>query len=128
MFQVLISQNKSESVYPENFETFIVIPSSESFSKTILSFFLFFFPSLFWNIWTLISCYQFFYGSTGKESACNVGDLGSVLGLGRSPVEGTGYPFQHSALENTMDCIVDGFAKSQAQPSHFDFTSSLGQK
>ena len=112
MFQVLISQNKSESVYPENFETFIVIPSSESFSKTILSFFLFFFPSLFWNIWTLISCYQFFYGSTGKESACNVGDLGSVLGLGRSPVEGKGYPLQYSSLENFMDCIVHGLAKS----------------
>ena len=51
-------------------------------------------------------------GSDSKESACNVGDLGSVLGLGRSPVEGKGYPFQYSALENTMDCIVDGFAES----------------
>ena len=33
-------------------------------------------------------------GSDGKESACNTGDLGSVLGLGRSPGEGNGYPPQ----------------------------------
>ena len=48
-----------------------------------------------------------------KESACNEGDLGSISGLGRSPGEGTGYPFQYSTLENSMDCIVHGIAKSQ---------------
>ena len=32
------------------------------------------------------------YGSAGKESACNEGDLGSIPGLGRSPGEGKGYP------------------------------------
>ena len=42
-------------------------------------------------------------GSSSKESACNVGDLGSVPGLGRSPGEGKGYPLQHSGLENSMD-------------------------
>ena len=42
-------------------------------------------------------------GSAGKESACNVGDLGSIPGLGRSPGEGKGYPFQYSGLENSMD-------------------------
>ena len=42
-------------------------------------------------------------GSAGKESACNVGDLDSILGLGRSPGEGKGYPFQYSGLENSMD-------------------------
>ena len=31
-------------------------------------------------------------GSAGKKSACNVGDLGSIPGLGRSPGEGEGYP------------------------------------
>ena len=31
-------------------------------------------------------------GSTGKESACNAGDLGLIPGLGRSPGEGKGYP------------------------------------
>ena len=41
--------------------------------------------------------------SAGKESACNVGDLGSIPGLGRSPGEGNGYPPQYSCLENSMD-------------------------
>ena len=35
-------------------------------------------------------------GSTGKESACNAGDPGSIPGLGRSPGEGIGYPLQYS--------------------------------
>ena len=39
-------------------------------------------------------------GSDGKESACNVGDLGSVPGLGRSPGGGHGNPLQYSGLEN----------------------------
>ena len=47
-------------------------------------------------------------GSDCKESACNVGDLGSIPGLGRSPGEGNGYPLQCSGLENSMDCIVHG--------------------
>ena len=37
-------------------------------------------------------------GSDGKESACNVGDLGSIPELGRSPGERKGYPFQYSGL------------------------------
>ena len=40
-------------------------------------------------------------GLAGKQSTCNVGDLGSIPGLGRSPGEGTGYPFQYSGLENS---------------------------
>ena len=51
--------------------------------------------------------------SAGKESACNSGDMGSIPGLGRSPGEGKGYPLQSSGLENSMDCIVHGVAKSQ---------------
>ena len=43
-------------------------------------------------------------GSAGKESACNVGDLGSIPGLGRSPGEGKGYPLQYSGLENSKGC------------------------
>ena len=42
-------------------------------------------------------------GSDGKESACNVGDLGSIPGLRRSPGGGNGYPFQYSCLEIFMD-------------------------
>ena len=41
-------------------------------------------------------------GSAGKESACNAGDLGLILGLGRSPGEGKGYPLQNSGLENSV--------------------------
>ena len=52
-------------------------------------------------------------GSAGKESACNAGDLGSIPGLGRSPGEGKGSPLQYSGLENSMDYIVHGVAKSR---------------
>ena len=60
-------------------------------------------------------------GSTGKESPCNAGDLGFILGLGRSPGEGYGYPVQYSALEISMDCIVHGVSKSWTQLSDFHF-------
>ena len=42
-------------------------------------------------------------GSDGKESAHNLGDPGSVPGLGRSPGEGNGYLLQYSGLENSVD-------------------------
>ena len=42
-------------------------------------------------------------GSGGKESACSVGDLSPIPGLGRFPGEGKGYPLQYSGLENSMD-------------------------
>ena len=51
-------------------------------------------------------------GSDGKESAFNAGDLGSIPGLGSPPGEGKGYPLQYSGLENSMDCIFHGIAKS----------------
>ena len=51
-------------------------------------------------------------GSAGKESACNEGDLGSIPGSGRFPGERKGYPLQYSGLENSMDYIVHGVAKS----------------
>ena len=52
-------------------------------------------------------------GTAGKDSACYVGDLGSVPGLERSPGEENGYPLQYSGPENSMDCIVHGVTKSQ---------------
>ena len=48
----------------------------------------------------------------GKESACSAGDLALIPELGRSLGEGKGYPLQYSGLENSMDCIVHGVAKS----------------
>ena len=58
---------------------------------------------------------------SGKESACNAedaGDVGSVLGLGRSPGGGNGTPSQYSCLRNPMDrgawwARVHGVTKSQ---------------
>ena len=60
-------------------------------------------------------------GSAGKESACNVGDLGSIPGLGRSG-EWNSYPPQYSGLENSMDCTVHGVEKSRTRLSDFHFT------
>ena len=60
---------------------------------------------------------SFLSSSDGKESACNVGALGSIPGSGRSPVEENGYPLQYSCLENPMDrrawwTTVHGVTKS----------------
>ena len=52
-------------------------------------------------------------GSEGKASACNMGDMGSIPGLGRSPGEGNSYPLQCSGLENPMNCIVHGVTECQ---------------
>ena len=60
-------------------------------------------------------------GSSGKESACNAGDLDSIPGLGRSPGERKGYPLQYSGLENSMDCTVHWVAKSQTRQRDFHF-------
>ena len=62
-------------------------------------------------------------GSAGKESACNMGDLGSIPGLGRSPGarEGKAYPLKYSALENSMDCVVCGVPKNWTQLGNFPF-------
>ena len=72
-------------------------------------------------------------GSAGKESTCNAGDPGSILELGRSSGEGTGYPLQYSGLENSMDrgarqTTVHGFTKSWTRLTDFQFTSLHIQK
>ena len=62
------------------------------------------------------------YGSAGKKkSACNVGDLGLIPGLGRSPGEGKGCPLQYSGLENSMGYTVHGVPKSWTRLSDFHF-------
>ena len=60
-------------------------------------------------------------GSAGEESACNVGDLGSIRGLGRSPGEGKGYLLQYSDLVISVDCVVQGVTKSWTLLSDFYF-------
>ena len=56
-----------------------------------------------WISFMFLLIWGFSGGSDGKESACNVGDNGSVPGPGRSPGEENGYPLQHSCLENSID-------------------------
>ena len=78
-------------------------------------------------LWSVIIYGGFPSNSVGKASACNVGDLGSIPGLGRSPGEGNGNPLQDSCLENPMDrgvwwATVHGVAKSRTWLSDFTFT------
>ena len=85
------------------------------------------FSNIYWNfldaLFKLISNYLGFPGgSDGKESACNVGDPGSIPGSGRSSGEGNGNPLHYSYLENPMDrgawqAAVHGVSKSQTQLS-----------
>ena len=68
-----------------------------------------------------------------KATVYNVGDPGSIPGLGRSPGEGNGNPLQYSCLENPMDrgawwAIVHGVTKSQTRLSDFTFTFSTCSK
>ena len=73
---------------------------------------------------------EFFFGFPGgsdsKESACNVGDLGSIPGLGRSSGEGNGNPLQYSCLEKSVDrgawqATVHGVSKSWTRPRDYTF-------
>ena len=94
-----------------NIYTFITIMSS--WMVTLLIFLQYTWLSviilLFWNLlFNIATC-----DSAGKESIHNAGDLGSIPELGRSAGEGKGCPLQYSHLENSMDGIVQGVAKSQ---------------
>ena len=69
-------------------------------------------------------------GSAHRESACSVGDLGSVTGLGRSPGEENDYPLQYSCLENPKDkgawrATIHGVTKSGTRQSNQHFHFSL---
>ena len=80
-------------------------------------------------------CKFFAGGSDGKASAYNVGDPGSIPGLGRFSAEGNGNPLQYSCLENPMDggdwgSTVHGVAKTWTRLSNFtlDFPGGLDDK
>ena len=69
-------------------------------------------------------------GSDSKESACNVGDLGSIPGLRRSPGGGHGNPLQYSHLENPMDrgawqTTVHSVLKNQTRLSNWAHSGLL---
>ena len=93
--------HKANLTYPRSTSTFLLIHSSSEKAKYCL-------PCLKKN-------------TAGKESACNMRDLGSIPCLGRSPGEGKGYSLQYSGLENSIDCTVHGVTKSWTQLSHFYF-------
>ena len=64
------------------------------------------------------------------ESACSVGDLGSIPGSGRFPEEGDGNPLQYSCLENTMDrgawwTTVHGITESDSEFFNVGVNSDL---
>ena len=68
---------------------------------------------------------------SGKESACNAGDTGSVLGLGRFLGGGHGNPLQYSCQENPMErgawwATVHGVTKNQAQPKQLSVHTKWG--
>ena len=56
---------------------------------------------------------QYSWASLVAQLVKNLPAMWEILGLGRSPGEGKGYPLQYSGLENSMECIVHGVAKSQ---------------
>ena len=64
--------------------------------------------------------YKYFLDSSfGKESTCNARDLGSIPGLGRSPGDRKGYPFQYSVLGNSRECIVHGIKEGNGTPLQY---------
>ena len=94
---------------------FVSKEAQRTYSSPISVLFLWYYVCPVWN-------WGFPGGSDSKESACNAGDPGSILGSGRSLGKGNGYPLQYSCLENSMDrgawrATVHGVAKIQAQLS-----------
>ena len=66
-------------------------------------------------------------GSAGEESSCNAGDLGSILGLGRSPGEGKGYPFQYSGLEKFHELLFQYFGHLMERSDSLEKIPMLGK-
>ena len=66
----------------------------------------------------------FLCGSAGKESSCNVVDLGLIPGLRRSLGKGNGYPLQYSGLENSMGCTVRGGHKESDTTEKLSLSAS----
>ena len=76
-----------------------------------------------YSIWLIIVIFHYLPtgGSAGKGSSWNVGDLGLIPSLGRSPGEENSYPLHYSHLENYMNSVVHGATKSRTQLSDFHF-------
>ena len=76
-------------------------------------------------MWKCGALSDFPCGSAGKEFACNVGDLGSIPGLGRTPGEGTGYPLQYSMDYTGLQRVRYNTMKSWTQLSDFHFWAHI---
>ena len=105
------SRNSSQKPDPPEFTTskntaFTIRPNSQVHKKTC-------FPAVSDTVPFHKNEKGFPCGSTGKESTCNTGNLGSIPGLRRSPGEGKNYLLQYSSLENSMVCIVHGVTESR---------------
>ena len=98
-------------------------PCSISFSYScIFNFFILSFSShMFAYLSTNIFCFP--GDSSGKESACNVGDLDLIPGFRRSPGKGHNYQLQYSSLENSIDCTVHGVTMSDFYHKYFNSQS-----
>ena len=92
----VVYRTPSENYYPPGNYSFFLRTSPHQF-----------FPANLRPITRVLS------GSAGKESACNMEDLGLIPGFGRSPGEGKDHTLQYSGLEDSMDSIVHGVSKSQ---------------
>ena len=72
--------------------------------------------TMHYRLWFNLCCFclisGFPSGSAGKGSTCDVGDLGLIPGLERFPGKGNSYSLQYPCLENSMDYIIHGVAKS----------------
>ena len=86
-------------------------------------------PCGFFSVWASLSfSLGFPGGSDGEESACSVGDLGAIPGLGRSPGGGNGCPLQYSCLENSMDrgaCWLQSMGSQRIRHNWVTFTHSF---
>ena len=94
-----------------NLLTITVLTSATGHHMAVFGIYIYF-------LFLMVPC-----GSDGKESACNVGDLGSIPLLRRCPGEGKGYPLQYSCLENSMNrgawqATVPGIPKSWTRLSN----------
>ena len=90
------------------------------FQPPLFCLFFFEISQLYFELGLGLGLGDFPESSAGEESTCNVGELGSIPGLRRSPGEGKGYPLQYCGLENSMGCIVYGVTESDMM-SDFHF-------
>ena len=98
-------------VYKHQFLKIIIIGNSTNYeSRNWLQF-----HTTDKNIGPISICFP--GGSDGKESACNAGDLGSIPGLGRSPEEGNGYPFQYRRSDSIPGSRI--YTLEEGMATHF---------